>query len=335
MDSLNVEQCKEYVRNIKDLEVSCFQQERLLQTLRNQIPNTEHRIFELEQRLKKEVKPKDPATLKEEQPHGVSSVIVSFIVSLPGAFFGAIAGIVLKIVVAIFSSKVGLFSSPWLPYIIWGAVIGFGLLLVVAWMAGRDDREKLTAKINAYPRELEAYNKRQAEIKSLIESKRNNVAIDIPREIRRCEENYNQTKALLKKYYDMDFIYPDFRGLVPMCTIYEYLESGRCFTLIGPHGAYNLYKQELWLRKFDEKLDVVIYKLDDIIDEINDTKRLLVREIRACNIQLSNIAGTLENIENNTALTQYYSSVTASNTTFMSWLAAFSYDKQNKMNAQF
>lgn len=80
-------------------------------------------------------------------------------------------------------------------------------------------------------------------------------------------------------------------------------------------------------------MNAIIGKLDDIIDRLDDisfSQRLLAQEIRKSNIQLNRISGTLDHIENNTVLTQYYSSITASNTTFMSWLAAFSYDKQKK-----
>lgn len=327
-NSLNLEQCKEYVRNIKDLEVSCYQQERLLQTLRNQIPNTKNRIYELEQKLIKEKKPTEPLS-------PTASVVMSFVgaivLALFGAGIGAVVGIALRIIVAVFSAKVNLFLSPWLPYICWGAGIGYGIAFLCLLYWFRDSKGEAVSERKDYPRKVEEYNRKQTEIKNLIECKKKNMSVDIPQEITKCEKHYAETKELLQKYYGLGFIYPKYRGLVPICTIYEYLESGRCFTLIGPHGAYNLYDHELMMQIIVGKLDAVIDRLDDI----NDAQRMLAREIRTSNIQLNNISRTLDNIENNTALTQYYSSVTASNTSFMSWLAARTYDMEKAKNRDF
>lgn len=324
MQTLSLSQCKEYIKNVKDLEISCLQQERLLQELNRQSSVTKKRISDLENRLLTEKGPKKP-----ESPVSLffTSLIVDVYISFFGAIVGAVGAIILRVLLLIFSSNIGLFSPPWAPYLLWGAVIGFAITFLLSEFCwSKNDRREEKRKRESYPDQVESFQNEKQEIRNLIEVKKKTLQTDIPREIAVSEEKYRQTREVLKKYYDMGFIYPKYRGLVPICTLYEYLESGRCFSLLGHEGAYNLYESEL-------RLNVIIGKLDDVLDrldDINTSQRLLAQEIRRSNAQLNRIIGTLDNIEKNTALTQYYSSVTASNTTFMSWLAALNYDDQKR-----
>ena len=50
-----------------------------------------------------------------------------------------------------------------------------------------------------------------------------------------------------------------------MSKIYEYILSGRCTELDGFKGAYNLYEQET-------RMDIVIMRLDDIYEELEEIK---------------------------------------------------------------
>lgn len=321
MQTLNLSQCKEYLRNIKNLELSCYQQEQLITQLKRQPYATEKQISELKHRLFTEKKPTKP-------PHpvisGIGTAIFGFFYSFLGAIIGVVVAIVVRILLAIFSSKIQLLSPSWSPFIFWGAVIGYAVVFVVLLYGIKEDVEDTVIKRKAYPQKVESYYKEQQEIKDLIEVKKKSLETTIPYEIMASEETYRQTKKLLQEYYNMGFIYPKYRGLVPVCTIYEYIESGRCFSLLGHEGAYNLYENELRMNTIIGKLDDVIDRLDDI----NASQMLLAQEIKQSNAQLSRISKTLENIENNTALTQYYSSITASNTTFMNWLVAFSHDEK-------
>ena len=108
--------------------------------------------------------------------------------------------------------------------------------------------------------------------------------------------------------------------MVPICQIYEYLESGRCFSLIGPSGAYNLYESEL-------RQNIIIGKLDDVLDRLDrlsDGQQMLAAAIRQSNAKIDQLSSSLERIENDTALSAYYSGITAANTDYLAWLATFS-----------
>lgn len=78
------------------------------------------------------------------------------------------------------------------------------------------------------------------------------------------------------KLYSMNVIYTNYRDLFALSSIYEYLNSGRCYELEGPHGAYNLYEQERrsdWfsstirtLENIDKRQSVLYRELDTMFE---------------------------------------------------------------------
>lgn len=57
-------------------------------------------------------------------------------------------------------------------------------------------------------------------------------------------EVYLGAAEKLKSLYSRDIIHPNYRNWSAVVCIYNYIDEGRCNTLSGPHGAYNLYKLE-------------------------------------------------------------------------------------------
>lgn len=68
----------------------------------------------------------------------------------------------------------------------------------------------------------------------------------------------------LKKAYSYDVVYPTYRNLIAISSFYDYLYSGRCDTLEGHEGAYNIYGNESRLDKIITRLDDIKYRLDSI-----------------------------------------------------------------------
>ena len=99
---------------------------------------------------------------------------------------------------------------------------------------------------------------------------------------------------------------------------YEYFESGRCSQLEGHEGAYNLYENEL-------RMNVIIGKLEDIIERLDDIKQtqyIIASAIQEGNRQLNSLITSsrkaldkFESLERNTELSSYYNRITALNTT--------------------
>lgn len=292
--TLNLEECKEYIKNIKDLEISCYQLERLQAGLENELRRTEIRKREL-------------STEKIEEPSQDSLIKDLFFSVAAGLYYGTVPGVVLGFIFGIASIDRFFKLALTLAGIFSGLIATF--LFIISLIESKNYKKTNQEKREKY----EIAKQHHAQNTS-----RNNARLQlIPTEIKKCNEEYKKTKDLLRQYYNLNFIYPKYRGMVPICTLYEYLESGRCFSLLGHEGAYNLYESELRMNLIIEKLDDIIYRLDDI----RSNQRMLVSEIKRSNAMIDNLCKSVENIEQNTALTQYYSKITATNTSYLAWLA--------------
>ena len=71
------------------------------------------------------------------------------------------------------------------------------------------------------------------------------------------------------KLFSANVIYPNYRDVFALSSIFEYLNSERCYELEGPDGAYNLYERErrsdafaTFFRKLEDisKNQVILYK---------------------------------------------------------------------------
>lgn len=114
------------------------------------------------------------------------------------------------------------------------------------------------------------------------------------------------TKGLLKKLYSKDIIYPKYRNFIAMTQICEYIESGRCYTLEGPDGAYNLFESEL-------RQNIIVANLKDInnqLDELNNTMHSICASLSYTNSLINNISNMMsynsQCVAYNTNITNYY-----------------------------
>ena len=83
-------------------------------------------------------------------------------------------------------------------------------------------------------------------------------------------EKKEETKALLRRFYDHGPIYETYQNIVAVCSFYEYLKSGKCDTLRGHEGAYNIYDTE-------RRLDLILVKLDAILSNLEAIKNTQVK----------------------------------------------------------
>lgn len=134
------------------------------------------------------------------------------------------------------------------------------------------------------------------------------------------EKPLKETKENLERVYAKNIIYPKYRNLPALTSIYEYYVTGRCEELSGPYGAYNLYEDEVRKDKIISQLNTVIanleqiklnqYKLYEQVCQIQSNTNRVVRELNA-------IKGYVIELTNLTALNTYYNGVTALNTRIM------------------
>ncbi len=142
--------------------------------------------------------------------------------------------------------------------------------------------------------------------------------------------------------YSYDIIYGKYRNYVALTSLYEYLDSGRCRSLEGPEGAYNLFEMESRSNEIIVQLKTIVDSLEMIktnqfmlYKEMKEVNKNLIMansslekaidEIASVNLtakqvseQLGDIGGTTKEILStskqtayNTAVTAHYAEITA------------------------
>jgi len=336
MEGLSSSQLKSYLKNVKDLEVECYQLRKLSSELTSRMNNIAQQNKNLSTQNPHKYVKYGTGTYIKDAIKGVGSGIVL------GAIFGCIVWIIvwgigswltevwgenigqiiwdtihgifmlpITLFWMIFSlftkTPISKFHLPFFPFIIIG-IFGGIVICLRTFINGRKKDEKNLPTLQEYEHNKDkkiAINNKTVE------------ALRLSQKI--CMEKHQETKSILEKYYALNYIYPKYRGLVPICMFYEYFDSGRCTALQGHEGAYNLYESELRMNMIIGKLDEIIYRLD----EISSNQRILAQELRASNTKIEQImrsmSSSLDSIQQSSAMTEYYSGITAANTSFMKW----------------
>ena len=133
----------------------------------------------------------------------------------------------------------------------------------------------------------------------------------------------SESNSVLAKFYEADVIFPKYRNLPALTSIYEYLASGRCEELAGPNGAYNLYESEI-------RQNMVISQLSEVVSNLESIRAnqfMLYQEVNQINANVNAIGAEVQQLAVQsvlltqlTALNTYYSGISAVNTTAMQFL---------------
>ncbi|OUP01591.1 hypothetical protein B5F36_12260 [Anaerofilum sp. An201] len=105
-------------------------------------------------------------------------------------------------------------------------------------------------------------------------------------------------------------IYYKYNNPVALARFSEYFESGRCTTLEGPHGAYNLYESEV-------RMNAIIEKLDDVANNLEQVRRgqfilyqgiqMMMHRVNTFSQDVSAACDRMESLEKDIKLQTYYS----------------------------
>jgi hypothetical protein len=123
------------------------------------------------------------------------------------------------------------------------------------------------------------------------------------------KQRYQNTRDVLKTLYDLNVVYKDYRGLVPISMFCQYLDSGRCTQLEGYEGAYNLYEKE-------KQLGIIIinqYEIINKLDRIEKNQAVLYGALQKSNQMVSKILDEVQNTSKFSELSAYNSWVAAEN----------------------
>ena len=78
-----------------------------------------------------------------------------------------------------------------------------------------------------------------------------------------------------------------------VASLYEYISAGRCSTLEGHEGAYNILETEMRLDRIIVSLDTIIFQLEDI----KYMQRVLYDVVTEANETLHNLLSASDGIE--------------------------------------
>lgn len=325
-------QLKEYIARAKALEISCYQQNVLCSQLARTVQSLERERETILEGTKEDVKP-------DSIGHTIgmaigSPILCAFWGVLICLGIGLVIGLLVSIVtffrglsnynpifVAVMAVKEFLFSN-WLGivgrWLFRGLVVGavggvvVGLLVAIFGRTSKREARRQNLAIASHNQEVA----REAELCD----QRVHMAL---RDLSIAREKYQETIRTRDKFYSVGVIFPKYRKLVPVSMFHEYLQSGRCGTLEGHEGAYNLFESECAMHLILSRLDDIVSRLDDIVDD----QQALAQEIRASRSQagqiLDGISRSLQRLEESSAATRYYEEITAQNTSFLAWLAYF------------
>ncbi len=125
-----------------------------------------------------------------------------------------------------------------------------------------------------------------------------------------AKEAYTQLLNTRSCFYNSGIVFGKYQNLPAMATIYEYLASGRCQSLEGSDGAYNLYESETRTNAIITKLDTVIEKLDDI----RESQYSLCSAVASIQFDLNSISSKMNEACNSLKSIDTSTSLTAANT---------------------
>ena len=288
-----------YVKQVMDLETSVYTNQRLQDRFSSSMA-AQAPIHP--QKPKPEiVKMPFRPTVLELNKHMLRLCGIGILLTIVGVRLYELGG--LKTIVSIFLVAFG---------------IGFIGYAVKIPGANKKMSDEYAAAMEKYDKEMDAYKKRSAEAEVRNQEQEHAYQSEMAEYNQsmavftdECEKSRgtiievgNHLKNSLEHIYSANVIYPKYRNLVAVTTIYEYLASGRCDTLEGADGAYNLYEMEL-------RQNIVIGQLSSVLDSLEQIKSnqfTLYSEIAESNRKSAEL---LSDISDNVEFNRYASEETA------------------------
>lgn len=260
---------KEYLGMCVDLEKQVYTQDRMVATLKNNISsmNGEKTVYQV------------PEEEINDQTWGKW-----FLHSLPFIVIVAIG-----IYVGIYFMERG---GPFIGLMMWGGGAVFAWLDTVFVRFPPSAEEKMQAK-KEYDDALVEYCKATDEEEKRVARQLRKRAL-LQSQLKSLQAANRQTKENLQKLYNYNIIHPKYRGLIPVCSLYGYFDTGVCTQLEGHEGAYNKYDTE-------SRLDYIICQLDEVIRHLEDIKNnqyQLYAAIKESNRKYDKLIQNTQNVMN-------------------------------------
>ena len=138
--------------------------------------------------------------------------------------------------------------------------------------------------------DLSDYNSIIAEHENEIECLKNFALRGIREEIEANTMILDDIVQSIDKFYSSEAIYPKYRSMVPVTTMYEYFALGRCVDLTGHEGAYNTYEKELRNGIISSDLK----DIDGTIGEIPEAQRAVAAQLVKFKAEMTSIMNSVD-----------------------------------------
>ncbi len=226
-EQLSTASLKEYVALAYDMERSIYEQERALEFVERKIGQCNAHL--------KPVQPAAPAA-HDKRGGGIPLIII-------GAFVFEFA-----------------IESFWILALIGlgMAVVGIGKVVDDRKYNQRLEMESENAQ-KKYINDTENYNRAMKSYAADLA-----IADSLKKKLPQMKQRLSKNKTALTQFYSQNVIYYTYRNLVAVSSFNDYLMSGRCKSLEGHEGAYNIYSTESRLDRLITQMDEVIKRLKQI-----------------------------------------------------------------------
>lgn len=319
MKELTTKDITEYLKNVMELEASIYRQKEAISVGRRELQCLTPKKKYVSRPYKTNLKKPDESKLNLAKKNMKTAQIIAPICIIVG----------LIVFVAIFRFSV-IFA---LIYFIIG--VGYPLL---GW---RLNKVQYKTECTNYEHELqdyqqklkeneENYQKKLADYQNELELAEEEYTIQInsnetaQNALKQLENPLTETQRILDELYSQDILYPKYRNMIAVCSIYEYFATERCTELTGSNGAYNLYEAEVRQNRIINQLDRIISQLDSIranqyalyaeLQKTNDVLTGISNEIKE-------LSATMSRVEDYSHITAYCAQVTAQNTQALKYIA--------------
>ena len=185
--------------------------------------------------------------------------------------------------------------------LIFGGIAGCGIL----WFIENSEMKQKKSELAKKNELIKKGNERN----TLSANKKNKI---ISSSVSKLKSALANTQTELDNLYSSNVIYPKYRNLIAVASMYEYIDSGRCSELEGADGAYNIYELEVRLDRIITQLDIIISNLE----QIKANQYYLYTAINNLKPQIDNVVNEIkENTKKsdavavNTAITAYTAQV--------------------------
>ena len=246
---------KEYLKMLVDLEKQIYTQEMVIANLEYTIPRLGYRrnIYEPE-------KVKDMSMSDE-----TANDLLVGIFLLVG---GLLIGIMMKFIV----------------FLVVPSLILAGIFFIAAWVNYSKDLDWHNERMKEYNRALQNYRAAVLQDSVRVENELKRKVL-LETQLKELKNMNAKTKMTLQKLYNRNIIHQKYQGLIPVCSLYGYFDTGVCTQLEGHEGAYNKYDTE-------SRLDYIICKIDEVLkhlEEIKNNQYQLYAVIQESNAQFNEL----------------------------------------------